>query len=1298
MPVALLPRAIRGAPDDGPDGYFNSVTSTTSLAKKYLNVLTPAASNQLHAGNAASADLGTLSAMMGGTQDGEPDIFYFNFGKYSGKFFMNESGQFVASPLQALKVQYATSSLINGAISQWILTTPDGVRWVFGQSLDLSRHAWETNDNGAPWPLSATGWYLVEVYSPHNDLISLNYTNIGYSYRSRTSEVLNQIVGQSSNAPGALPAKQNNIVTNNMVVPRLTSITSSTGTITFTAGANRTDLPGDASLATINIFGSTDLTTPLKKWQFYYDYYTNRLTLDSLSEYSASGLPSGNRYTFTYAGPLPDANPDWTAINAQDLWGYYNGAQNSVLPQGLTTNSSQFGQVTVFGADRHSDGNYMTMGTLTRITYPTGGYSSFDYEPNTVYTNPVNSSIPTAGVPKMAGFNFQYNQTIADTFSVAYPDPNTGKALLTGTLHSMVNSCPYDPYGYNQCYQAWLEGINGTQYGPQQFKEGSLTASLLPGTYRIVAQGANLSGQENNEFYFYLYWTEYPPPPPSNPNGLMNVPIGGLRIKRITNFDGVGTQVTKYLYNKFSDTTSSAVLVNQPYIYGNIFEVYQRFCSGSSWVDGSTDYVQVRSYPLIPLMPTQGAAVGYANVTKLDGENGENGKEEYTFTTANDYPDEMYPYRPYAPSCSFDWRRGQLLKATTYKNNGGTFYPVRSSSTHFTNAVKQSIGYGLRVEVDQESTMIGGGCTPFNVGAAEYYAAGYRTASELLYKDADTIREYDQSNPAAYMQTILNYKYDTVLGHYLLLQTTSTNSKGQAIETDQFHPQDLTLSGTAETARQNLISNFMLVPVLDIKNSINGVQTTETKNNYKVFPNGMPLLESIELKDGAGSSEKRVEFLKYDGYAHIAQQHKINGMLNTYLWNYNRSYPIASVLNADSANIAYTSFEGDGTGNWTMPDTLHNRTNAFTGSQSYDLSGTKTITATVNAGPSYIVSYWSRGGSLTVKSNGTSIGTSLTGATKRGWTYYEHLLPTTTTSVSVSASAATIDELRLFPATAQMTTYTYVPSLGMTSTCTPDNKVTYYEYDAFMRLLRTRDIDSNIVKQYDYKYQQQGAYSNSDMTASFSKACGAGYITTPISYTVPAKKYYSTISQHYVDSLALADLNTNGQTYANAHGVCTPVYYNVQQSGSFTKDNCTGCLAGSTVTYIVPAGIYSSTISQHYVDSIALAMVNADGQKFADSTGTCSTPPTANIAGTNTLTILVQMSFKNNCTGTTYNYNMPANSSANYGPIPQGTYQVTVQGSSTPHTYIVNGNSQTGTFATFNNIVVNGPAAVRAIN
>ncbi len=56
---------------------------------------------------------------------------------------------------------------------------------------------------------------------------------------------------------------------------------------------------------------------------------------------------------------------------------------------------------------------------------------------------------------------------------------------------------------------------------------------------------------------------------------------------------------------------------------------------------------------------------------------------------------------------------------------------------------------------------------------------------------------------------------------------------------------------------------------------------------------------------------------------------------------------------------------------------------------------------------------------------------------------------------------------------AMVTTYTYKPLVGLTSTTDPNGSPTYYEYDAFGRLIIVRDngdLGGNIVKQYDYHY------------------------------------------------------------------------------------------------------------------------------------------------------------------------------------------------------------------------------------
>jgi len=1073
----IISRAIRGMPDDVLGGYFGNHVNTTILAEKYFGNIDASNSLEVGSGNGADSDMTILEPYRENIQDGQPDIFYFNFGKFSGQFFMNQSGQFVVSPLQALKVQYVTSSANEGRISQWILTTPDGVQYVFGTSMDGTRQAWENNDNPSPWGVSTTGWYLMDIISPHNDKISLNYTNISYSYESRSAEVIQTIVGeQNGGTTSPLPGRDLEIMTNDMTVPRLVSISSSDGTVVFTAGAARTDLPGENSLGSIAIYNNQSSTTPLKSWQFYYDYSTNRLTLDSLREYSGDGTVYAGSYTFAYNGSLPDPDPNGLAINSQDLWGYYNGVNNTVFPQGYTTSTADFGQLTIQGADRHSDSVYMQYGTMYKITYPTGGYSQFDYEANQVFTTVANSSIPTAGVPEIAGETaYTYNSNWSDTFTVVYPNPQTGTVLVTSTTMSMEgDGCPTDGNGFSQCYYATLQGIDGATAPISEFPDGTQTFALLPGTYVISGQGTQLQGQNSSDIYrFYFTWTEYPPAS-SDPNQMVNKPIGGLRVKRITNYDGVSTNVTRYEYNLFNDTASSGVLVNQPYNYANVFEQEGEVCNpnGGGAELTSDTYLQLRGYPLIPLMPTQSAAIGYQNVTKLEGENGENGKEEYTYTTANNYPDVLEQFRPYAPSCGFDWRRGQLLHSTTYKNNNGTFIPVKATSNQYINGIKQTAGYGLAVQTDM--TVIPSDCPyALELAGSDYFVGSFQTISEFQYLQSDTNWVYDQNNSSSYVQTIHNYNYDTIQGHYQLTKSVTTDSKNQVEETDYQYPQDLTLTGYEETARESLISQFILTPVLDKKTIRNGVQTTDTKNNYMVFNNGFPLPQSIDVQVGNYPLDRRIDFLQYDNYGNLASQQKANDFLNTFIWDYSQSYPIASVVNADSADVAYTSFEANGSGGWTIGAGAVDPATAVTGTNSYNLSSGSTISASgLTSSTTYIVSYWTMNNSA-FSISGTISGYPVQGKTEtingQSWTLYVHKV-TGQTTITVSGSGH-IDELRLYPSTAQMTTYTYSPLVGMTSQADVGNRVTYYEYDGLARLKRILDQDYNILKTYEYQYQ-----------------------------------------------------------------------------------------------------------------------------------------------------------------------------------------------------------------------------------
>ncbi len=197
-----------------------------------------------------------------------------------------------------------------------------------------------------------------------------------------------------------------------------------------------------------------------------------------------------------------------------------------------------------------------------------------------------------------------------------------------------------------------------------------------------------------------------------------------------------------------------------------------------------------------------------------------------------------------------------------------------------------------------------------------------------------------------------------------------------------------------------------------------------------------------------------------------------NGVAIAYIWDYANKKPIAKATGATVDQIAYTSFEADGSGGWTIGSSSRDASTSITGSKSYNLSGGSCSRSGLSSGSTYIVSYWSKSGSSFSVSGSTSTKQGKTITINSGtWTYFEHTV-TGVTSLTVSGSAD-IDELRLYPSTAQMTTYTYSPLLGISNQCDVGNHISYYTYDGLGRLKFIRDEDGNILKTIDYHYQGQ---------------------------------------------------------------------------------------------------------------------------------------------------------------------------------------------------------------------------------
>lgn len=144
-----------------------------------------------------------------------------------------------------------------------------------------------------------------------------------------------------------------------------------------------------------------------------------------------------------------------------------------------------------------------------------------------------------------------------------------------------------------------------------------------------------------------------------------------------------------------------------------------------------------------------------------------------------------------------------------------------------------------------------------------------------------------------------------------------------------------------------------------------------------------------------------------------------------------------------------------------------------------------------------------------------------------------------------------------------------------------------------------------------HKRKKQVVYKNKRQSALFTKA-GCNPETEKgeeLEYVVEAGKYTSIISQSDADDKAMRDIEQNGQNWVNEHGRCiTILWYNVKKSKSFRKNDCDpDTEEGSLVTMTIEAGQFSSTISQEDADRKAEAELNAKGQDYANSHGTCNT-------------------------------------------------------------------------------------------
>jgi hypothetical protein len=854
----------------------------------------------------------------------------------------------------------------------------------------------------------------------------------------------------------------------------------------FMDTTERLDLYGGRSLDSIKIFSKYS-NTYLNQYRFNYhysraagaggsnDYSIYRLKLDSLNEI-ASDMNHIRSWNFEYNTELLPSRNSY----AQDHFGYYNGAlQNqTLLPEIITPlalHDHGFGPDHFVTGDRSANEYFMQAEMLTRITYPANGTTAFEYEANHYLNTEEAYQLGSRShqVELYTGKSGPFITSIKDT--IVIKKDQYIKILTNGFISlTFLNGHP------SPNIHVTIKDLSGNSYGGAAISmndDVSTTYNFLsPGTYVYETK---VTGVEPNDFVNngdYLRLNSFLSF--KDGVGIQQVKklVGGLRIKKQVINDGEGLfnsiQYMNYVYNDPFviapfDTVNAYLSTLKDQLKVRTSDNYGQ--SACYYDEGSTieatcfqDYLVRNSSTKEGLGTIQGGGIGYGEVRINYGANAENGYMVNKYTnTDGDENTELAKTFPYPAVCTQDWRRGLLLEQATYTNEGRL---LKKETEEYEIITKNSV-FGFKAGIQNQRHSI------LATTRNDVSRIDLKLKTEIVRKKLSKDVVYDQAG-SSNISKLTNFYYDNPLS-LLATRTEYQDSKGQLVQTYSRTALDKTdintsisLTSDATAAIDTLVSRNMITTVLEQEQFKANILLAKNIVDYTNRSASLVLPSLVKAQVGNNPIEDRVNFNSYDNYGNLVEQQKSNDLLSSFIYDYAATYPGAQCTNAPGSGIAYTSFEADATGNWQgiNAGNIH-FTTAVTGNKYYTFSGTTLSKNDLINGKNYIVSYWSNAGTCTVAG---TVGAIKTGRTFGSWTYYEHEI--TGISQATISGGGSIDELRLYPKNAQMTTYTYEPLVGMTSQCDMNNRITYYVYDSFGRLQVVKDQDGNIIKTLQYNY------------------------------------------------------------------------------------------------------------------------------------------------------------------------------------------------------------------------------------
>lgn len=329
-----------------------------------------------------------------------PDMFAFNFLGQTGKFMLNDEGTFTVFDTSHPEGEYKIEILSFGhtypnKTVRIQITTGDGYKYTFEDitaSDNNEMSFWHTNPL---YPTHSTSFPLVEIEAPNGRKVTIEYN------AKESNTTVNGYFSRSNDwSSGGNPSESaitTGYLTSAVRVQPISKITIGNTIINFLYSVRvkeKIDIPylpneyGSLldvvrKLESISIEDNR-LTAPLQKFTFNYGYgkdvgYTASRPVLLLKGIDASGSGKYNMDYFNEDKPFP------TFLKGRDFWGYWNNSTAEDVLPGMAFDLATNIETSVENANGYSylpDFSSSQQGMLRKITYPTGGFTRYYYEPN----------------------------------------------------------------------------------------------------------------------------------------------------------------------------------------------------------------------------------------------------------------------------------------------------------------------------------------------------------------------------------------------------------------------------------------------------------------------------------------------------------------------------------------------------------------------------------------------------------------------------------------------------------------------------------------------------------------------------------------------------------------------------------------------------------------------------------------------------------------------------------------------------------------------------------------------------